>query len=54
MIFANDNLVGVAIVAELPLATTVGRANGGCLAATSFTCRLLAFDFFLSTPIASV
>jgi hypothetical protein len=54
MIFANDNLVGGAIVAEPPLATTVGRANGGCLAATSLTCLLLAFDFFFSTPMASV
>jgi hypothetical protein len=54
MILANDNLVGGAIVAELPLATSVVRANGGCLAATSFICRLLAFDFFFSTPVTVV
>jgi hypothetical protein len=34
MMFANDNLVGGAIVAELSLATTVVRADGGYLDAT--------------------
>jgi hypothetical protein len=46
MIFANDNLVGGAIGAELPPATTVVRTEAGCLAATSFTCFFFAFCFF--------
>jgi hypothetical protein len=54
MIFANDNLVGGVIVAEPPLATIVVGTGDGCLAATSFTCLLLAFDFFFSTPITGV
>jgi hypothetical protein len=34
MIFANDNLVGGTIVAELLFATTIAGADGGCLDAT--------------------
>jgi hypothetical protein len=53
MILANDNLVGGAIVAELLFATTIVRADVGCLAATSTTC-LLAFDFFFSAQVTVV
>jgi hypothetical protein len=50
MIFANDNLVGGAIVAGLLLATTIaGGADGGW-----FTCFFLAFDFFFSAPVTVV
>jgi hypothetical protein len=51
MIFANDNLVGGAIVGGLLFATTVIRVDAGCLAAISFTCLFLAFAFVLSTPV---
>jgi hypothetical protein len=54
MILANDNLVGGAIVAELLFATTIVRADVGCLAATSTTCLFLAFDFFFSAPVTVV
>jgi hypothetical protein len=54
MILANDNLVGGAIVAELLLATTIVRADDGCLAATSFTCFFLAVDVFFSAPVTVV
>ena len=50
MIFANDNLVGGAIVAELPFATTIVCADEGCLDA--ITCFFLAFDFFFSAPVS--
>jgi len=46
--FANDNLVGGA-VAGAALTTAVGRDGGTCLAATSFTCLLIAFGFCFST-----
>jgi hypothetical protein len=46
---ANDNLVGGAVAAGTALATTaVGRDAGTCLAATSFTCLLIAFGFCFS------
>ena len=46
--FANDNLVGGA-VAGAALTTVVGRDAGACLAATSFTCLLIAFGFCFAT-----
>jgi hypothetical protein len=51
MIFANDNLVGGTVVAALPLTTAVVRDDDACLGANSLTCRLVAFDLFLSTSI---
>jgi hypothetical protein len=51
MMFANDNLVGGAVVAELLFATAIVRADVGCLAATLITCFFLAFDIFFSTPV---
>ena len=54
MIFANDNLVGGAIVGGLLFAATVIRVDAGCLAAISFTCLFLAFAFVFSTPVIGV
>ncbi len=51
MIVANDNLTGGAIVGGLLFATTFIRADAGCLAAISFTCRFLAFGLVFSTPV---
>ncbi len=51
MIFANDNLVGGAIVGGLMFAATAIRVDAGCLAATSFTFLCLAFAFVFSTPV---
>jgi hypothetical protein len=51
MIFANDNLVGGAIVGESLLATTVVGIASDCLAATSFTCLFLVFGLRFSTPV---
>jgi hypothetical protein len=49
MISANDNLVGATVVAGATFAATFVGDDGACLAATSFTCRLTAFDRFMST-----
>jgi hypothetical protein len=51
MMFANDNLVGGAIVAELLLATAIAGADGECLDAGRSICFLLAFDFFFSASV---
>jgi hypothetical protein len=45
----NDNLVSGTVVSELPLATAGVLANGGWLAATLGSCRLMTFRLFLST-----
>lgn len=50
MMFASVNLVGgAAIGAGLALATTAVAGDDGCLAATSFTGRFLAFGLLFST-----
>jgi hypothetical protein len=48
MIFAKDNLVGWAVVAELPLATAGVFAIASWEGATLGACRLTTFRSFLS------
>jgi hypothetical protein len=49
MMFANDNLIVGTVVAGAALTTAAVADDGVCLAATSFTCRLIAGDRFFST-----
>ena len=52
MMFANDNLIAGAVVAGAALATATVPGDGVCMAATSFTCLLIAVDRFFSTSTA--